>query len=560
MPARRPTRGARFDLASLQHESQFTFTDREGTTTRFQVVTSESLNSTARLLPLTEAGSEDSSWTLARLRADEFIIELREAGIWFADIADILGYPSASSASAAYVRSCRRRNIEPLVREQNRRVRREIERTREEQPTSRPDFLLRDHFQAEFGDFGFGVEIEQVGNNRNQLVRIIEDLGYPVSHDTNYRHAGYTKWKAVPDASLRGGATGEAVSRILNGYDGLVELREVMLGMKNSGSRVNQSCGQHIHIGVENMNLRTQAMVIRGHALFQHVFDLLVNPPRRNHESYARHTPWLLAMRNARVWGRGQMGEAYFSKYQSLNLNHYDEYGTFEFRSLHGTLNPRHTVSWLQLHFDFFAFCEKIARLSVGEADSYLRFEDSAEVNELWRTMPNTMLYMRGLPATANESAWLQALEAIRSNGEFPESHIDTVRQQWQESFGYLETASEKLVVAPWFHETLCGGNTMQNRSALTHLTFNYRRATDPDFDQEWGGENSPHYAYEGTVGHAANKINPLGHWALRIMKEWACNDGSFVGNATVRKVMREMVVKQFPMLDGETLNINGNN
>jgi len=546
MPARRPTLGARFNLEPLAARREFIFQRAEGNRYTLMIDEAESRYSRNRILIRDTNGLDgiragDGDW----VTHSNLLIELREAGIWFADIADILGYPSASSASAAYVRECRQRNIEPLVREQNRRVNQQIAEQREARS---PEFLNRDHFQGEFDDYTFGVEIEQVGLSRSDLVRITQGLGYPTSEDTSYRHSGYSKWKAVQDGSLRGSTTGELVSRVLRGYDGLVELRDVLLAIKQEGSRINSSCGQHVHIGISESSLRTQGMVIRAHGIFQHVFDLLVNEPRRNHESYARHTSWNTSMHNAWHFQHGRQSEASFSKYQSLNLNHYEEYGTFEFRSLHGSLNPRHTVSWLQLHFDFFAFCEKIARLSSGPLDEVLEFQDSAEVEELWRSMPLTMRYMQGLRETTKLAMYERAANRMQAIG-CSQSAIDELYANYRSSFG---TRNGKIVCAPWFWETLTGRNAMQNNS-LFHLDLNTRQLDDPTYSTLWSTTTNE-YLYDRTVSEEGGRTNNLATWALLILQEWACNDNSFVRNETVRKVLREMAVKQFRSVDRETL------
>jgi hypothetical protein len=50
------------------------------------------------------------------------------------------------------------------------------------------------------------------------------------------------------------------------------------------------------------------------------------------------------------------------------------------------------------------------------------------------------------------------------------------------------------------------------------------------------------------------NTLNALAVWALPILQEWVCNDDSFIGNAQVRKALRELAVKQFPMLNEDSL------
>lgn len=482
MPRQAPRIGERFDLTFLETSGTFKFQFATEQMRTFTMTTSDGMfQNIFRTSPLRESSMH----------------EMRTAGIWFSDIARISGFPSASSASAAYIRYCRSVGIEPQVRAENRRV----QQIRESATSARPEFLNREHFTGEFNDFGFGVEIEQVGLTLRSLVNITSRLGLPTNMETRYTHEDPTRWKAVPDGSLRGRVTGECVSRILRGHDGLVELRSVLLAMKQAGSKTNASCGQHIHIGIEPFNLRTQAMVIRAHATFQHVFDLLVNPLRRNHRDYARHTEWNFAMHNAKSFENGDQHNANMAKYRSLNINKYGEYGTFEFRAFHGSLNPRHTVAWLQLHFDFFSFIEKVANATTEPTNRVLNLEGDA-MADLATRMPRTMALLAGFSRE-----------------------------------GHYATES------PWMQETGVGrqSNTVSN-------------ITRADRSAEWRADNPMFGAsFQQTVAHDDMQLNTLAKWALPVLQEWV-SDTSFVGNETVRMVLKELVAKQFPMLHPDTL------
>lgn len=488
MPRQAPRIGARFDVSLLDTAGlfKFQFSHQDSTMDSWNVNdASSNFQLQFRLSPNRECAMR----------------EMREAGMWFADIATISGFPSASSASAAYIRHCRTVGVEPQVRAENRRTANLIADIREASALARPEFLNRQHFAGEFNDFGFGVEIEQVGLGLRNLVDITSRLGYPTNMNTTYNHDDPTRWKAVPDGSIQGRTTGECVSRILRGHDGLVELRDVMLALKAAGSKTNASCGQHVHIGIEPFNLRTQAMVIRAHAIFQHVFDLLVNPLRRNHRDYARHTEWTFSMDNASHFELGNQRDANMAKYRSLNINKYGQYGTFEFRAFHGCLNPRHTVAWLQLHFDFFSFCEKVATATSEPTNKLLRLNGEA-MDDLKVRMPLTMKLLAGLRGTAggamSDTPWRQETGFGRSTGN--ELHWGERDDAWRDA-------------NPLFGET-----------------------------------------QQMTVAHDEVQLNSLAKWALPVLQEWV-SDKSFVGNETVRTVLKELVLKQFPMLNADTLN-----
>lgn len=526
MPRQRPLRGERFDISRLADAGEFTYIsepDRGGITATHTVAEMHALPNYER---------------------ERWLLMLRNAGIWFADIATILNYPSASSASAAYVRECRRVGIEPQVRAENRRVNGQTAAMREQNPGYLPEFLDRQHFNGEFDDFGFGVEIEQVGIGRSNLVRIVQGLGYPVAPDTHYTHQGTTAWKAVPDGSLSGRETGELVSRVLRGHDGFVELRHILLALKAEGSRVNSSCGQHVHIGIENLSQRTQAMVIRAHSMFNHVFDLMLNPSRRNHESYAAHTPHNVAMHNARAFEEGRPYDAQCAKYRSLNIGHYQDYGTFEFRSLHGCLNPRHTVSWLQLHFDFIMFCEKVGRLTSSHTDELLDWDMlNPEVREMWRKMPLTMRVLSGdISQTEDGIAERTGNYASASGNTITETEamvqyaLNNVQEQGQHP--------QRLLISPVYSDTGVGVNSLYGVRHWRGIRWSERQIIDPHHTQRWIRHGFD-VDYERRAERDGDNLNVTAQWAYEIMREWV-SDTSFVGNATVRKVMREMCEKQF--------------
>lgn len=492
----------------------------------------------------------------------QWLRNLREAGMWFADIADILCYPSASSASAAYIRYCRSLGVQPQVRQSNTRVHGDTEA---DGNAPLPEFLTRRDIQP----YNFGVEIEQVGLGLGDLTTITRGLGLPTASETRYRHDATSVWKSVPDASLNGSRNGELVSRILTGHGGFVELRRVMQALKAGGSRVDGSCGQHVHIGIEQLHHRELAMVVRAHAMFNHVFDLLLNPSRRNHRAFAAHTPWNEAMRNADAFKQNNPHDLRTAKYRSLNIAHYHDYGTFEFRSLHGCLNPRHTVSWIQLHMDFINFCRKACRwILTDNAQSPDRLmssqfqwdSDNSDLVAHREAMPVTMAVLRGLGSQRYDTVFnkVQAYyydAQIRDGADHATATDNAHRQArhclTQHGFQPSTTASDTLVVSPHFAETGLGGR----QTAYYLQPLQYGLVT-PIPNAHWAiGRHDFGDEISALMTEDRDALNGTAQWALRILMEWV-GDASFVGNSEVRRAMRSMAVKQFPNLladrDGE--------
>lgn len=341
--------------------------------------------------------------------AVDVMVQTRNAGVWFTDIARYFGYPSASSASAAYVRACRQRNIEPRVRATNTRV-------RDSRLENNPAWLTRPDV-TELGvesDLTFGVEVETVSLSYRESA---ETVAQALAQDCRYQ--GYThdnthEWKVVSDGSLGGGS--EVVSRVLLGTDGLRELRTVLLSLKQAGARVRANCGQHVHIGVEALPFEVKANIIFLHALFQDVFLKAVKH-RRHNGTYCRQRSIASAWSLAKDWADG-VPSGGTGRYYHLNLMSYSRYGTFEVRSFQGSLNPKSSVGWIQLNLDFFHFCtllNRALRFDWHNGHGVFVVTDSDLFEQLKSRMPATFQRLehlndpRGLtPRPTAEAIWAE--------------------------------------------------------------------------------------------------------------------------------------------------------
>lgn len=358
---------------------------------------------------------------------NDFLINFREAGMWFSDIARLLAYPSASSASASYVRVCRQRNLQPIVRS----ARGQNSRFGSTDLQAVPDFLSRDGFDSDV-DFGFGVELECVGITYNQAANTIQQLGLNCEYE-GYTHDGVRQWKVVRDSSIGSGP--ECVSRVLHGADGLREMRQVQLALKNAGAKVTSSCGMHTHIGVEHLSTRQKAMIIKTHAIFQAVFDTVCNPSRRNGR-FSRHRSLTDAVRWAMEFANGH-NRYQGSRYFALNLDSYNKYGTFEMRAYQGCLNPAKASAWIQLNMDFMHWCGRLASASTHSFGE--RFSSSELLNVIADgAMPKTMAHLlsdQTVPANS------------RSHRYTAESQAVQIMQEWCGEHGFIKNAKVKQIL-----------------------------------------------------------------------------------------------------------------
>ena len=374
---------------------------------------------------------------------NDYLVNFREAGMWFTDIARLLNYPSASSASASYVRVCRTRNIQPIVRSQ--RTRDSISET---DLNARPDFLTR-HTNSDL-DFGFGVELECVGINYATAADTISQLGLACRYE-GYTHEGVGNWKVVRDGSIGNGP--ECVSRVLHGTDGLAEMRRVQLALKQAGARVTRACGMHTHLGVEHLSRRHKALVIMTHAIFQSVFDTVCNHSRRNNGSYARHRSIHDARFLASEWNNGN-NRSGGSRFVALNLDAYNKYGTFEMRAYQGCLNPQKATAWIQLNMDFLHWVGELALYSTHEVSD--TFNGQLDEADFLKDMPLTRAYLRGDIREANGAVREKVPNAqncatnsrdMRTTNFTAQDDAFKILQEWCSEGGFIKNEAVRRVL-----------------------------------------------------------------------------------------------------------------
>ena len=210
-------------------------------------------------------------------------------------------------------------------------------------------------------DLTFGIEIECIGLSMTAASNALNAANISCVAE-GYTHSVMRTWKVVPDGSLnsRSGSC-EVVSPVLRGNSGLDEIRSVMAVLRTAGARINQSCGMHIHIGVDSLTREQQAEVIRRHQVWQPAFDSLLTENRRISTRWAKRRNESSALHLARNWEDGSNERAMLSRnsdrYHSLNVNSFHKYGTFEFRAHHGSLNGKNATAWIALHLAFIAAC-----------------------------------------------------------------------------------------------------------------------------------------------------------------------------------------------------------
>lgn len=206
----------------------------------------------------------------------------------------------------------------------------------------------------------FGIEIECVGLSLRAARTALNTAGI-TCEDFGYTHATHSVWKVVPDGSLtsRSGSC-EVVSPVLSGRDGLTEVRTVMSVLRAAGASINQSCGMHIHIGVDVLTQQHQANIIRNYGAWQYAMTAWILKRRINNYFCALRTVQQTEDLATRWENSNDCKElaGEYDRYFAFNVASYQRHGTFEMRSHHGSLNGMNACAWISLHLAFFDACK----------------------------------------------------------------------------------------------------------------------------------------------------------------------------------------------------------
>ncbi len=203
----------------------------------------------------------------------------------------------------------------------------------------------------------FGVELEMVGISREQAVQALRLVGVSVQAE-GYNHTIRCHWKIVPDSSVRGGF--EVVSPVLQGEEGLEQLRAVTTALDDMGGSVNRTCGFHVHFDAADLSVDHIRTIVTRYAAHEAEIDAFMPPSRRgNTNSYCRSVIELAqsaSFRNATTLR--ELVEAQSGRYFKVNLKSHHVHGTVEFRQHSGTLNAPKAVNWVRLLDAFITECK----------------------------------------------------------------------------------------------------------------------------------------------------------------------------------------------------------
>lgn len=206
----------------------------------------------------------------------------------------------------------------------------------------------------------FGVEFEAYNVESTVLCNALNRAGINCSVE-GYNHTTRGHWKIVSDSSLQGSNTFELVSPVLQGERGISEMETVCRVLNECGAKVNKSCGTHVHIDAQNMNLPTWKRVYINYARLENVIDdFMPNSRKKNNNFYTKGfsniTDFEQKIKNASSL---QAIENFLgSRYYKINPKSYARHNTIEFRQHSGTVEFEKISNWVRFLGNLINFSE----------------------------------------------------------------------------------------------------------------------------------------------------------------------------------------------------------
>lgn len=188
----------------------------------------------------------------------------------------------------------------------------------------------------------FGIEIEMIHPNRERVAEMLNAAGIECNVVRIGIHSVSRGWKIVPDGSVLRGF--ELVSPILNGEDGLNQVRTVGRVLNAAGAKVNKGCGLHVHHEAVGFNAESLKKVVKIYGRMEKQIDEMMPKSRReNNNRFCQSVIGAdldyLATRGSHIYSP--------RRYFKVNLQSYFRQGTVEFRQHSGTVEAKKMVNWI---------------------------------------------------------------------------------------------------------------------------------------------------------------------------------------------------------------------
>jgi Putative amidoligase enzyme len=200
-------------------------------------------------------------------------------------------------------------------------------------------------------DRKFGVEIECYGVQEQNLLNALTAAGISVIIESRSQRRP-NAWKITGDSSINGELALELVSPILQGEDGLAQLRKVSAVLVSLRAKINKSCGTHIHFDAASFTLTQWKNLLLNYAGFENIIDSMMPASRRaDNNTYCKSmkniSQFETIIKNATSLTK--IKDHIGSRYYKINLEAFGKFGSVEFRQHGGTIEFEKLENWIQL-------------------------------------------------------------------------------------------------------------------------------------------------------------------------------------------------------------------
>jgi len=201
----------------------------------------------------------------------------------------------------------------------------------------------------------FGVEIEFIGITQNKAVEVLVGDGINACLGERRQDSSHS-WRIVSDGSLESAnGSGECVSPVLRGIEGLLVIEKVLKSLRRAGATVNKSCGLHVHVGARDLNMAECAAVMFSYGANEAHFDSVVQASRRRNTNnfcysvnYSQENVAFFDNAARNVNSSRMISEFWRSgRYNKVNLRALADHGTIEFRQHGGTIDASKVCNWV---------------------------------------------------------------------------------------------------------------------------------------------------------------------------------------------------------------------
>lgn len=245
------------------------------------------------------------------------------------------------------------------------------------QPLATPQAFTPNGFNRRFG-----IEIEAYGVDRDALATALRRAGIDCAVEA-YNHATRTHWKITTDNSITGVANPfEIVSPILEGMDGLEQVRKVSEVLISLRAKINRTCGMHIHFDAAHMNVNCWKNVMLNYALLENIIDSMMPESRRGTSNqYCRSLRipnFATKFKNVRTIEG--LSNLFPDRYYKVNMKAYVQHRTIEFRQHSGTIEFEKIKNWVLFLHNLLSYSTTMQMQSI-DFEQLKKFNQNEIVN-----------------------------------------------------------------------------------------------------------------------------------------------------------------------------------